>query len=55
MGYTGGGHGKTGQGIVVLIEPEMRPIRERLGYCENPLLHRGHFTVYLQDGYFVCC
>jgi len=32
MGYVGGGLGKNGQGIVVVILFEMRTIREGLGY-----------------------
>jgi hypothetical protein len=52
MGYTSGGLGKSGQGIVVPIEPEMRPLRG-LGYGETPLPDGGHSTIDLQEGYSV--
>ena len=49
MGYTVGGLGKSGQGIVVHIEPTMRTLRG-LGYGKTHLLDGGHSSIDLQEG-----
>lgn len=44
LGYTSGGLGKNGQGIITPIKPEMRSFRARLGYGKTPFPNGGHYT-----------
>jgi hypothetical protein len=53
MGYIDGRLEKNGQGIIVPIEPKMRPISEGLEYGETPLPNVGHSTIDLWKDYYV--
>jgi hypothetical protein len=49
MGYISGEFGKSGKGIFVPIDLEMRPLSVGLGYGETPLLDGCHFTLICRE------
>lgn len=53
MRYVGGGLGKSGQGIGIPIELEMRPFRARVAYGKISLPDGGHSTIGLMGQYSV--